>query len=307
MCVYRLGFKMLSLALLLSGFSPRAVATTIEYVAVNLPDVVPGQDLWQYNYYVSGRTFSINQDFTIFFDYLKYSQLQNPPPAVNPDWNLLVLQPDLNLPDNGAYDALAVANNASTATVFHLTFVWLGQGTPGSQPFTIDQLDAQGNVLGILETGNTVPRVPEPGSWLLCLAGLAALVCRMSKRRPASLKRIVPLALLVIAFGFSARSLSAQQSQFQLVGRTLVSSTRVTRTQWDYVYSVTIQNTGAAASSVTANVSSNSTATVIVNGNLSWSYLAPLKTLRNLRTFSVEQEVQQSVFRYSLRGFCFCH
>jgi hypothetical protein len=274
--------------LLLSIFSSSALSTTIEYEAINLQDVVPGQDLWQYNYYVSGRTFNANQDFTIFFDYLKFTQLQSPPPAVSPDWNLLVLQPDLKLPDNGAYDALAVVNNPSTATVFHLTFVWLGAGTPGSQPFTIDQLDAQGNVLAILETGNTVPRVPEPGSWLLCLFGLAALVSRMSKKPSALLKRIVPLALLVIAFGFSAQSLLAQQ--FQVVSRNLVSSTRVTRTQWDYIYSVTIQNTGAAASSVTATVTSSSTATVVVNGNLTFGNIAAGQNSTSSNTFTIQQD-----------------
>ena len=289
MRVSRLGFKMLRLGLLLSGLSTRALATTIEYEAINLADVVPGQDLWQYNYYVSGRTFSANQDFTIFFDYVKYSQLQSPPPAVSPDWNLLVLQPDLQLPDNGAYDALAVVNNPSTANVFHLTFVWLGAGTPGSQPFTIDQLDAQGNVLQVLETGNTIPlqTTPEPGTWLLCLAGLATLTFRMAKRRPASLERIVPLALLVISFGFSAQSLSADQ--FQVVGRNLVTSTRVTRTQWNYTYNFTIQNTGAAAFGVTATVTS-SAPTTVVNCNLTFGDIAAGQSATSTNTCTIEQD-----------------
>src|SRR5437016_8284021 len=87
MRVFRLLFFISVLVLENSG------ATTIEFEAVGLQN-----SLWQYNYFVSGRTFSADQDFTISFDYHQYGQLQDPQPPVNPDWNAIVLQPDLTLP-----------------------------------------------------------------------------------------------------------------------------------------------------------------------------------------------------------------
>jgi hypothetical protein len=172
-------FRLLPFVSLL--FLNGSLATTIEFEAVDLQN-----NLWQYNYFVSGRTFSADQDFTIFFDYHRYGQLQSPPPAINSDWSVIVLQPDLKLPDNGAYDALALVDGASLADPFRVGFLFLGPGTPGSQPFTIDQFDAAGNLLQVLETGNTIPRqqspVPEPSSLLLCLVGLRALLYRTARR-----------------------------------------------------------------------------------------------------------------------------
>jgi len=178
------GFRLLAFAtvLFLNGFCDHTLATTIEFEAVDLQN-----SLWQYNYFVSGRTFSTDQGFTIFFDYRRYTQLQSPPPAINPNWNSIVLQPDLNLPDNGAYDALALVSGASLADAFRVSFIFLGSGNPDSQPFTIDQFDAAGNLLQVLETGNTIPRqqapVPEPSTFVFCLTGLGALLYRTAKRQ----------------------------------------------------------------------------------------------------------------------------
>ncbi|HLJ17643.1 MAG TPA: PEP-CTERM sorting domain-containing protein [Bryobacteraceae bacterium] len=250
----------LSVGLLLSIFTSQALPTTIEYEALN---VTPGQDLWQYNYFVSGTTFAVNEDFTIFFDYHNFSNLQNPQPTVSSDWNVIDLQPDLNLPDNGAYDALALVDNPSLTTTFQVQFDWLGSGTPGSQPFSINQFDSAGNLVAVVETGNTVPvtsTVPEPGAGLLFIAGIGALLLlRRAPRRSAWLVALLALACVA--------SLSAQQ--FKVVSRNLVSSTRFSRTQFDYTYTITVQNTGAAANAVTATVASSSPNTLVIMGNLS--------------------------------------
>src|SRR4051812_36435108 len=111
MCTFRFSPLLAPIAALLGTCC--ALATTIEFEAVNLADVTPGQDLWQYNYFVSGRTFLANQGFTIGFDYHLFTQLQSPPPAINAGWSTIALQPDLNLPDSGSYDALALVNNPS--------------------------------------------------------------------------------------------------------------------------------------------------------------------------------------------------
>jgi len=158
-----------------------AMATTIFYSPVDLPDVTPGANLWRYDYIVRDFPFSQNQSFTIYFDRLLYRDLESPPPSVGPDWDVLTLQPDPNLPDNGAYDALALIDNPSLAPPFSVSFLYLGTGSPGSQRFDINQFDVNGNLQRILDTGFTQPMIPEPAipepaTGLLCFSGLGALL-----------------------------------------------------------------------------------------------------------------------------------
>jgi hypothetical protein len=272
----------LSAGLLLSIFSSQALPTTIEYEVLNL---TPGQDLWQYNYFVSGTTFAANEGFTIFFDYHNFSNLQNPQPTASPGWNAIVLQPDPNLPDNGAYDALALVSNPSLMTTFQVQFDWLGSGTPGSQPFTINQFNSAGNLVAVLETGNTVPvpvtsTVPEPGAGLLFITGIGALLLlRRARRRSGWLVALLALACVT--------SLSAQQ--FQVVSRNLTSSTRFSRTQFDYTYTITVQNNGAAAENVTASVTSSSSDTFVVEGNLSFGAISAGETVASTNNMTIRQ------------------
>ena len=80
----------------------------IVFEAFNLTDTTPGQDLWRFSYTVRGFEFQANQGFSVFFTPSLYRQLQSPPPAVNADWNVIAVQPDLVLNDPGFYDAQAV-------------------------------------------------------------------------------------------------------------------------------------------------------------------------------------------------------
>jgi hypothetical protein len=62
---------------------------------------------------------------------------------------------------------------------FTITFDYLGLGTPGSQAFSIDLFDSNGNLISNVTTGFTTPlsqTVPEPATGLLLLAGGAAVV-----------------------------------------------------------------------------------------------------------------------------------
>lgn len=150
---------------------PAFSATIIEYEVIDLGIMPSSQHLWEYRYFVSGITFAANQGYTIWFDWNHTGQL-NPPSPPNGQWSVIVLQPDLNLPDNGAFDALALVDGASTGQPFVVDFIWSGN-TPERQFFDIDQFDSSGNLTAVIDRGVTVPKVPEPGTFWL-VAGAAA-------------------------------------------------------------------------------------------------------------------------------------
>jgi hypothetical protein len=175
------------LALILAGLSPwsAAQATTIEYVATNLTDVTPGEDLWRYDYRVSGRSFLQFQFFDIYFQPTLFAALASQSSA-NSDWDAAILQQPTpgNLPpfDRGMFDAFALVDNASLTGMFSVSFIYLGSGSPGSQPFEI--FDAGSN---LLETGMTsVPggAIPEPSTLALLAGGLLLGALRLRRMRP---------------------------------------------------------------------------------------------------------------------------
>jgi len=150
--------------------STSADATTIQYTVVDVPDIGVG-DRWEYRYSVSDRIFDEGFGFSILFDFETVSSIETPP-IVNADWDPIALQPDPLLPDDGLYDALSLAADATLADTFIARFVWAGTGTPGSQPFVVFEPG-----FSTIETGNTV-LVPEPSSFLLCALGLILLGSR---------------------------------------------------------------------------------------------------------------------------------
>jgi hypothetical protein len=166
--------------------APRAEATIIEFRAVNLDDLVAGEDLWTYDYFVSDFTFAVDQGFSTYFDPLLYANLQAAPRSGS-DWDPIAIQPDTALPSFGFFDALALADGASLTDPFSITFTWLGGAgsAPGSQEFTVNQYDAAGNI-AFLETGQTVSQgsagVPEPATGLVFALG-AALAYRARRKR----------------------------------------------------------------------------------------------------------------------------
>lgn len=164
---------------LLCGWLPSvAHATVIEFQAIDSPDVVSGEDLWRYEYTLSGNTFDEDLGFSVFFDFTLYDNLQAAP--AGSDWNVITLQPDPVIPDDGIYDALSLVNGASLAQPFSVSFNWLGPPgtTPGSQPFEVYRLEDD-DTLSITESGETIPLggpepVPEPSTLFLVGSGLAA-------------------------------------------------------------------------------------------------------------------------------------
>jgi hypothetical protein len=157
-------------------------ATTIAYLPSDLADVTAGEDLWRYDYTVSGRTFLQSEFFDIYFSPSVYASL-TAAPAPNPDWDVAILQQPTpgNLPpfDRGMFDAFALAADASLAGTFSVSFVYLGSGTPGAQTFEI--FDAGSS---LLETGFTTltPQIPEPSSVPLSLIGLIGCAIHLRRR-----------------------------------------------------------------------------------------------------------------------------
>jgi len=151
--------------------APANAAPIIEFTTVDLSDPFPGEDLWQYAYTVSGFTFNVDQGFSVYFDPNLYSDLVAG--SAPPDWDILTIQPDPVLGDDGSYGALATVNLASLANPFVVTFQWLGGASgPGSQPFTIDEFDESGAYTE-LDSGVTRRAIPEPATLLLLAPALA--------------------------------------------------------------------------------------------------------------------------------------
>lgn len=166
------------------GADSAARAGTIQFEARDLADVVAGEDLWEYEYFLSGFTFGANTGFTIYASEAVFMNLTIPTPPTA-DWDAQVVEPDTTLASPGWYDALALQAAPSLSGPFLMRFVWLGgPKTPGSQPFDIYELDSLGN-LTVVDDGRTVPRsLPEPATALLVVAGLGAL--RATRRRRAA-------------------------------------------------------------------------------------------------------------------------
>jgi hypothetical protein len=152
-----------------------ADAAVIRFETVDLPDTNIGEDLWEYRYHVSDFIFDDGFGFSILFDSTLYAALDPVPAAPNGDWDVITLQPDSSLPDDGLYDALSVANSASLADIFVISFVWLGPGTPSVQPFVVYEPG-----FATIESGVTVP---EPSTASLLALGTLTLLSLTVNRR----------------------------------------------------------------------------------------------------------------------------
>lgn len=157
------------------GASVSCAATSIRYQAIDLADVVAGEDLWRYAYTVSG-SFDAFYSFEILFDAQAFASLESAPAAPNTDWLVSAVQPVPAIPVDGVYSALALVANASLASPFEVAFVWNGPGLPGAQPFNV--LD---DTFGLVESATTIP-IPEPRIYGLMGAGLLLLALRLRRR-----------------------------------------------------------------------------------------------------------------------------
>ncbi len=166
------------LALMLALATGSASATglgsvEVRYEPVDLVDDVVGRDLWLYRYTVHGFDTEAALGLSIGFALGEFSALSldgvAPPPA---DWDVLVLQPDAQLPADGLFDALALTQPAASSGPLEVAFVWSGAGVPGAQPFVLYD-----DAFATTRSGTTM-LVPEPTTGLLVLLGLAGLGVR---------------------------------------------------------------------------------------------------------------------------------
>jgi len=155
------------LALLAAVSAGRLTAANVAFQITNL-----GSNNYRYDYTVSGIQFQVNQEFDVRFNPALYGTLSNG--AAPAGFDLLLLQPNNPPGVFGDYSAMALVNNPSLSGTFRVDVVYLGNGLPGSQPFFINQLDANGNILSVITSGNSTQvggSTPEPAGWTLAAAG----------------------------------------------------------------------------------------------------------------------------------------
>lgn len=157
-----------------------ASAATIQFTTTALP----GVNQFHYNYLVSG-SLAANQALDLMFPAALYANLANP--LVGPGITPIVLQP--NNPPGVAGDFTLYASSAiaSLSGTFGIDFTFLGTGTPGAQPYSLDTFNADGFLVSSVSQGNTMPAgtpsVPEPAGFALCLIGLLAGGGKWASRR----------------------------------------------------------------------------------------------------------------------------
>lgn len=171
------------LLVLVAGFVGHSLsAGTIQYEVTPL-----GGNSYQYNYFVSGINFQLNQQLDVQFDPSLYGPLSN---GVAPaGFSVTLLDPNNPPGLHGDYSALALVNNPSTAGTFSVQFVFLGAGKPGAQPVFLNQFNSDGFFQSSIDVGLSAPlqvsQAPEPSTAVL--AGALLLfggVWVLLRRRP---------------------------------------------------------------------------------------------------------------------------
>jgi hypothetical protein len=155
-----------------------AVGSSVPKTEIRYQTSDLGSGRWQYSYDVTNISLTAPiEEFTIWFDFGLYENLaiETPdPPAGN--WSEIVIQPELVLQDDGAYDARALGPGigmGQIVTGFTVSFDWLGDAfMPGPQFYEIiDPVTYQ-----TIDSGYTIP---EPTT--LLLLGLGGLTLRRKK------------------------------------------------------------------------------------------------------------------------------
>jgi hypothetical protein len=230
--------------------------------------------------------------FDVLFDpglYAESSIAVATPAPLASAWSEIVLASAPGVP--AAYDALALAGGiaaGTSASGFTLTFRWLGLGTPGSQPFEIyDSVS-----FALLEQGMTANVAPLPPPIALLATACAALVAARARRG----RRRVSRALRVLGGwaavgGLLAASETASAAVIgppgiEIDGYELVSSVRLTRTQFEYTYRADVSNWFQDAS-ISATLSSGAANITVLDGGLTFDEVVEGDTVQSTDTFKI--------------------
>lgn len=159
-------------------------APTVLFVATDLTDTTSGQDLWRYEYTLSGPVDSFGS-VNLLFSPANYANLISQTLDLN--LSLVVDQPDAGLPADGIVHVSPLnALLAGDTTTLSVDFEWLGASgtTPGTQAFEVINSDftkvADGRSQPL--SGGTVP---EPSALLLSFTALLALSAKRKQRSQA--------------------------------------------------------------------------------------------------------------------------
>lgn len=159
----------------LSAASMVSAAPDVAYLATDLPDVVPGEDLWSYDYTITGALGSF-ESINLLFSPGNYGAGLS---VTYSDASLSALvTPPMSAPAADGLVSLTAIDPMATGALAKVgvQFAWLSGGAPGAQPFEV--LDDQFN---LVSTGMT-SAVPEVSSAALLLSGLLPLL-PLARRR----------------------------------------------------------------------------------------------------------------------------
>lgn len=271
-----------SVLLFLFTINSFSMAAYIEFEANDL-----GNNIWEYTYTLGDFSPNENDGFTIYFDYGLYENLTVG--TVLDGWDAIAWDPDdiYGWPDDGAFDAIALEDDATTDQSFTVSFNWLGAAeVPGEQYFEIYNDDPFSG-FSIIETGITQAQatsVPEPMTFSLLFLGIFGLLCTSARRRK---KKVIPVILLMVFLGSSVTH--AQQSNLSIDNYQLVSKTRVGRTVYQYEFKADVNNTGPDVQNVTAALVSASPYTTVIDNTLSFGEVPSESTIQSYDSFVIRQ------------------
>jgi hypothetical protein len=165
----RITFFVTVLLALLLGHSP-AAAIHISFIVSEGDGDSGGNDPLRYTYFVTDLTLLANQELDIRFDPDLYGALTNG--LAGPGFDVLLLQPNNPPGTFGDFSVLALVDNPPFPEALSVDFTFIGSGTPGAQPFFINEYDQSGKFVATIASGFTVAAIPEPGSLALGGTGL---------------------------------------------------------------------------------------------------------------------------------------
>lgn len=140
-------------------------AIQIVYEAHDVQDQVAGQDLWRYDYLVSGYAFDPDQSFfTILFPIDLYEDVQA---GVSPPGWIAETFPADAIFQATIFQAFGDSDETSQL-LFSASFGWFDPSAPGAQLYRLYNYDSVNDEYRYTEGRTTLATVPEPETlWLL--------------------------------------------------------------------------------------------------------------------------------------------